>query len=223
MKFIDVLDDSEKEKLVKFLAEKDQVYPEELLKNQDDLVNIGVIEYTTPDDNGVITLYRGRVDNHSPGALVKFKNGQLGIVIDFDDCEAIGLTAAVVIAHELGHLIERHLHKKRVATPDRYKKKITAALKADDEDLYTNLVAKSIADGGCLDIELEADIVACKLVGVDAVIADNAKLAVNHKNVTVALHHMNKIKRLMELKAKTGLDLNPLWSFRYIPLEPNPE
>lgn len=110
-----------------------------------------------------------------------------------------------VIAHEVGHILAGHFDTntdlKHLSI--NHEKQNNFFIKANDnnkyESLYLNSIASSLIKGGVLVKELEADIIACELVGINIVLLGHALSFETSPTVVTKTEKTNRISELLRL------------------------
>ncbi len=136
---------------------------------------------------------------------VKYKDGSIAVLVSVDNYpDLIGKGKAnnlfvSIIAHEIGHILCGHLNDSRQSLVDINKQK---QLRLLNNKAYLRSVVFSVLKGGCLDMELEADLEALKIVPLHDLISVHAQAAFYHENDLVRIEKQNRIARLKQQSVK---------------------
>lgn len=186
-------------------------------------IDIGVVEYYTPEASGSIDLQITADDTslYGPCSTVKYTDGNVKIVFKRDyfiNSSNAALEAA--LAHELGHVVSGHFNKQIEGIPTLYRDEILELWNTGDRSAYIALTVKSIVDGGYLPHELEADVVGAKFAGLDSIITLHAKDMIGHGNATVMLEKLNRMRKLKSMFTDQDTPI-PGYLFQINLLRPN--
>lgn len=155
----------------------------------------GYVHYRAGDDIGKVELEVGFNDVVS--SLVKYKTGKTSIVINHNDfSNKIFSVLEAIIAHELGHYLSGHLDKNDHSYLSLYETESKETFDAADQAGHIYWSARSIAEGGYLIREMQADAFAIHFVGIDRVFHMQMTDAFDHDNLTVSIEKMNRLKHL---------------------------
>lgn len=164
---------------------------------------VGEVKWTIDSVTQRLPLYFATPKVDSSGhvqsaCLARFTDGNVGVIVSLEDFVNNKFLTAT-IAHEVGHYIHQHFQCEDVSLPNLYKENNLIAYLDGDQDTHDRITSKSIIDGGYLDRELEADVIAVKFVGVLSVIALHTQDAVSHFNPLSRLEKLNRVAQLYKL------------------------
>jgi hypothetical protein len=164
--------------------------------------DVGMVSFTTPESSGELRIAVDATDDecHSDYSLVRFTDDEVKIIISktaFTTDSFWVMQAS--IAHEIGHYVSMHLGKKEVSLPSLYQEELLKAYEDDDQNETIHFSVKAVIEGGYLEVEMEADIVACHLVGPKSVHFIHFTDVIKHDNLTVRLEKLNRLKKLHEM------------------------
>lgn len=165
---------------------------------------VGIVTYITPAGVGElpVKIHDGEW-GHGDGALVKFTNGEVAILFDQQNYTTVDDdTFYAVLAHEIGHFLCNHLNMVGFDIPNKFEKENRQAIKKGDQEKHTYYGTMAIVDGGYFTREFEADVVACRFVGLKELTYTHANSSLDHPNI---LAKIEKINRLAALKEKFGV------------------
>lgn len=191
-----------KEHLCRELMKIDSASPD-VKKTSISTIEVGEVSYTSPAGTNKlpVKVHDGSY-GHGDGAIAKFTDGEIAILFD----QQIYTTVAdeifySVLAHEIGHFLCNHLNMKGFDIPNKFEKENRLAIKNGDQEKHNYYGTMAVLDGGYLLREFEADVVACRFVGIKDVAYMHAISCVDFPNT---LAKMEKINRLAALKEKFG-------------------
>lgn len=170
----------------------------ESLKHSSKLINV---EYETPETKGSLPVVVTPDDIGGEMILVKTSDGAVFIAVSNDYFIEKGFTVEfyTCVAHELGHYLSGHLDRVELSVPNLYKEENLKLCEAGDQEEHVRLSVKAVLEGGYLEKELEADLVAVKFVGMANVVAMQISSAGNADNPLVALDKFNRCVALSKL------------------------
>lgn len=157
--------------------------------------HFGYVHYSTGEESGILNLEIGF--KGPSNSLVKYKDGKISIIINnVDFVEKNFSEIEAMIAHEVGHYLSGHLDNIDSAYLSMYEAESKSAIDNDDQAQHVYWASKSIADGGYIIREMQADTIAAHFVGIDRVFHMQMTDAFNHDNLTVAIEKLNRLKYL---------------------------
>lgn len=151
-------------------------------------------EYETPDTKGCIPIVITPDDIGSEMMLIKSVGESVLIVVNSDYFVEHGITVDfyACVAHEIGHYLSGHLNKVEWSLPNLYKKENLRLCEAGAQEEHCRLSVKAILEGGYLEKEFEADLVAAKFLGIANVVTMQISSAGRVNNPIVALDKINR-------------------------------
>lgn len=155
----------------------------------------GYVHYKVGDDIGKLDLEMGF--KGPSNCLVKYKTGKISIVINNVDFVQKNFSEIeTIIAHELGHYLSGHFDNGDSAYLSMYESESKIAVNNDDQDQHAYWTSRSVADGGYIIREMQADTIAAHFVGIDRVFHMQMSDAFSHDNLTVTIEKLNRLKYL---------------------------
>jgi len=173
---------------------------------------IGCVNFSCPIEEGEIDIYTrvSKCDVHvSYMALAAFKDGRKGIMTNLSDFVYFTLREleSVLIggiAHELGHHLAGHLlldpeTRMNKNLVDMNAIKIKSDWETGKTDSYIRSTVVGVLRSGCLPLELEADLIGIKFVGLGPILSAHCYDLDNNNNLTVGIEKINRLSRLVNM------------------------
>lgn len=167
------------------------------------VIKVGEVAFTTPAGTNKlpVKVHDGSFD-HGDGALCKFASGEVTILFSQQIYSTlVDELFYSTLAHEIGHFLCNHLNMKDFDIPNKLEKENRLAIKNGDQEKHNYYGTMGVLDGGYLTREFEADVVACRFVGLKDIAYMHAISCVDFPNI---LAKMENINRLAALKEKFG-------------------
>ena len=194
--------------------------------NRPFIKKIGCVEFSCPSDNGKIDLYSGfnKTNTHvSYMSLVSFSDGNEGIIINQPVLHLFTLRDLEIvliggIAHELGHHLAGHLlldaeTRMNKNLVDVNTDRIKVYWDAGKETSYIRTTVANILRGGCLPLELEADLIGIKFVGLGPILSAHCYDLDRHENLTVGIEKTNRLSRLVNMVKTENISIQDDYRF----------
>lgn len=187
--------------------------------------DIGVVmfKYNGKEENIILSISNDVF--YSNYSMVLFAVGDIRVIIHEKELSTMYSVFIGRIAHEIGHYLAGHNQteyarnfptafklyglpkRQRSSWVDINKEKQQRIAKTFKQDTYIRTTACSLLRGGVLDIELEADIKAVELIGIESILLAHAT-DLNYNNITTILEKTNRVKRLKDMYEAKEINRN---------------